>query len=93
MDAIHNGTVETGVGILAEGKVDQLEKRPMNNILKNIDTLAVHASRSLQAELSRDDIPLEARIERADTWWRVLQLARFLKDDATAKLRSPSQNR
>lgn len=81
------------MGILAEGKVDQLEKRPMSNILKNIDTLAVHASRSLQAELSRDDIPLEARIERADTWWRVLQIARFLKDDATAQLRSPSQNR
>lgn len=59
-----------------------------NNILKNIDTLAVHASRSLQAELSRDDIPLEARIERADTWWRVLQIARFLKDDATAQRRS-----
>ena len=90
MDAIHNRTVETGVGILAEGKVDQLEKRPMsNNILKNIDTLAVHASRSLQAELSQDDIPLEARIERADTWWRVLQIARFLKDDATAQRRSP----
>lgn len=90
MDAIHNRTVETGVGILAEGKVDQLEKRPMSNILKNIDTLAVHASRSLQAELSRDDIPLEARIERADNWWRVLQIARFLKDDATAQLRSPT---
>lgn len=56
-----------------------------NNILKNIDTLVVHASRSLRAELSRDDIPLEARIERADTWWRVLQIARFLKDDANFK--------